>query len=717
GTKSQFQVIISNENVQILENGSLIIKEASKEDSGDYLCQATNDVGSGLSKVVHLEVHEGAHFTEKFKALTVNRGESAKLTCRAFGEKPISVSWSKDRIPFNPSSEPRYTFEERVFLEGTEATFTITSTSRKDSALFTCIAHNAYGKDDTNFQIVVHEPPDKPPSVDVTNKGSRSLSVTWSVPYSGNRPITKYVLEYKTLEDPWSLAKVVTIDSTDSSYTIQSLLPQTTYHVRVKAENDIGSGDFSDSVTVVTEGEAPSGPPRDVRAISTSSRRIQVTWKPPLEEEGSSPVTGYYVGYKSHPGDPFAYKTLETSDGKMLECEMSDLSPNSQYRVIVQAFNNKGAGPPSDEVQVQTLEFDPPNAPVLRVVATTASSIHLTWEKDEENSNPITGYILFQKSDAPEWVEVQLSETRKSYVFYGLRCGVRYQFYLVAFNVAGKGRPSDVISAKTEGTVPVPPLRDSLLTINSTFIIIHLTSWESGECSIHFFVIQYKLLNEAEWILLSTNVLPEQVSVTVSDLTPASHYVLLMTAHNDAGTTEAEYLFTTLTLSGATVPPLISMMGSSKELFQKLKIIIPVACTTIVLALIIIVACIVFIRKRRTIPEEPHQEGDISKPVDTVPMTVWEKTGRQDARASQSREQLYFPAPYAVTPRISMYSADCDPDAIHNQQQQPQQQENSRTWRPEEREHTGLQNRKYDSFHMGMKEQFEVFYGAKKLME
>ncbi|KFM73982.1 Down syndrome cell adhesion molecule, partial [Stegodyphus mimosarum] len=40
GSKSQFQVIISNENVQILENGSLIIKEASKDDNGDYMCQA-----------------------------------------------------------------------------------------------------------------------------------------------------------------------------------------------------------------------------------------------------------------------------------------------------------------------------------------------------------------------------------------------------------------------------------------------------------------------------------------------------------------------------------------------------------------------------------------------------------------------------------------------------------------------------------------------------
>lgn len=56
-TKNLFQVIISNENVQILENGSLIIKEVSKDDKGYYMCQATNDVGSGLSTVVHLKVH------------------------------------------------------------------------------------------------------------------------------------------------------------------------------------------------------------------------------------------------------------------------------------------------------------------------------------------------------------------------------------------------------------------------------------------------------------------------------------------------------------------------------------------------------------------------------------------------------------------------------------------------------------------------------------
>ncbi|GIX71061.1 hypothetical protein CDAR_526431 [Caerostris darwini] len=140
----------------------------------------------------------------------------------------------------------------------------------------------------------------------------------------------------------------------------------------------------------------------------------------------------------------------------------------------------------------------------------------------------------------------------------------------------------------------------------------------------------------------------------------------------------------------ATVPPITSVLDNDRELFQQLKIIIPIACTTVVLVLIITVACVVLIRRRNTNPEEPPQEREISKPVDTVPMTVWEKSGRGDTRLSHSREQLYFPAPYA-TSRISMYSADGDPEGAHHQQQQHHHQHHEQThntWRSEEREHT-----------------------------
>ena len=52
-----FRTVVSNSHMHTLENGSLMIRDVSEEDSGVYLCQANNGVGSGLSKVITLKVH------------------------------------------------------------------------------------------------------------------------------------------------------------------------------------------------------------------------------------------------------------------------------------------------------------------------------------------------------------------------------------------------------------------------------------------------------------------------------------------------------------------------------------------------------------------------------------------------------------------------------------------------------------------------------------
>lgn len=50
-------MVISNANIQTLENGSLTIREVSEENSGEYMCQAVNGVGPGASTVIHLTVN------------------------------------------------------------------------------------------------------------------------------------------------------------------------------------------------------------------------------------------------------------------------------------------------------------------------------------------------------------------------------------------------------------------------------------------------------------------------------------------------------------------------------------------------------------------------------------------------------------------------------------------------------------------------------------
>lgn len=56
-TSHYFRTVVSNSHMHTLENGSLMIRDVSEEDSGVYLCQANNGVGSGLSKVITLKVH------------------------------------------------------------------------------------------------------------------------------------------------------------------------------------------------------------------------------------------------------------------------------------------------------------------------------------------------------------------------------------------------------------------------------------------------------------------------------------------------------------------------------------------------------------------------------------------------------------------------------------------------------------------------------------
>lgn len=64
------------------------------------------------------------------------------------------------------------------------------------------------------------------------------------------------------------------------------------------------------------------------------------------------------------------------------------------------------------------------------------------------------------------------------------------------------------------------------------------------------FIVQYKMHMTPDFIMLSNNIIPEQKYVLVSDLLPANWYDLVMTAFSDAGSTEAQYRFSTLTIHG-----------------------------------------------------------------------------------------------------------------------------------------------------------------------
>lgn len=48
---------MSSPHLQVFENGSLNILDARESDQGHYMCQASNGVGAGLSKVIKVTIH------------------------------------------------------------------------------------------------------------------------------------------------------------------------------------------------------------------------------------------------------------------------------------------------------------------------------------------------------------------------------------------------------------------------------------------------------------------------------------------------------------------------------------------------------------------------------------------------------------------------------------------------------------------------------------
>ncbi|XP_075732227.1 cell adhesion molecule Dscam1-like isoform X2 [Rhipicephalus microplus] len=669
---SEFRSVVSSPHMHVLENGSLVISEVTIEDQGHYLCEASNGVGPALSVVAYLDVNVPPYFTEEFETKTVRSKDDVTISCEVFGETPLTVTWSKDRKPFGDLALPRFVLQEDTTAEGIVSKVFIPSVSREDSGVFACEATNSYGKKDRTIQLIVQGAPEIPRDVHIDQVTSRSVTLYWTQPHTGNSPILGYTILYVPEADKVTSAPMSMRTGTPSNRaTLTGLIPGTSYILRIVAENAVGKSGPSEEVRVSTDEEAPSGSPYEVRVTATSSKTIHVRWKPPLQATYHGQLKGFHVGYRPiNTRETFQFQTLKLDDSehgvgqekKEQEYEIRGLRRHTQYAVVVQAFNNKGAGPLSEEATVQTLEFDPPPAPQLFVTSKSSSTLELQWKFTEATETPITGYVVHYKSEYGEWQETQVNSKLNKHLLTNLVCGHHYQITVTAFNSAGRGAPSDTVSAETTGRGPIPPQdkMQNVVTANSTCISVNLDGWSDGGCPITSFVLQYKPHMQQDWILLSNNIQMAQSPVTLTDLAPGTWYDIMVSAYNDADANEVEYRVATLTLSGATVAPLAAQsQESGGSLFRDPAVLVPVACAVVVVLVIcLVVGVVIVLRRRENVYDTCHTQHIYSsesvRKTDSMSMSAYTKDKQHfcdssgDEGATQ-REPLYYPSPYATT--------------------------------------------------------------------
>lgn len=384
---------------------------------------------------------------------------------------------------------------------------------------------------------------------------------------------------------------------------LKHLNPKSTYQIRVAAVNPLGQGLFSPIQLISTAEEAPQTRPSDFRAQPISSSSIRLTWRAPLtlSADEPAPIRGYHVSYRhaatasdmatslgttitpnanwlstlsisasnytatTGPDSGDQSSSVATQSGASriksqptmvsYELVLTGLTKNAKYEIRLQPFNSMGLGPAS-EIVGHTLRFDRPNQPQLRLVEARKQSLELKWSMPtmngpESGQIELLGFSLYYKCEYDDWQEIQLALIYH-YVIENLRCGNKYQIYLSAFNSVGRSDPSDVLPVRTEGSTPIAPDKASFFKPNITEVVLDMSRWSSGGCSITSFMIQFKRLHDTNWFILSEAAAPftQADRITIPDLTPATWYKLLVTALNEAGSTNAEYVFGTLALDG-----------------------------------------------------------------------------------------------------------------------------------------------------------------------
>lgn len=395
----------------------------------------------------------------------------------------------------------RYQNKKTVLSNGILSELSIVQATLSDRGEYICYASNTYGHDHAMIQLQVQEPPNSPTNLHILEIASRSVRIAWSIDIgsiTGNntkfnyiQPISNYILQFKEAEDVWhehNNRKHLPGDKTSAK--ISPLKPSVSYHFRVYAENHLGISAPSDILQVQTDSELPGGCPTRVTARALSSDQILVTWSPPDKDQMNGELLGYVVGYRKvtnysedfrqHLSINFAFNYtkvgLSGNDG-VSDFRLINLEKYSQYLVTVQAYNSKGEGPPSDPIQIQTLE-DIPSAPASCACASlTARNIQVTWEPPpkEKQHGTIQGYKIYYETgilntvqhidgninslglDGTAGIHESKITTALNAILHGLQPYTNYSIQVSALTRAGEGLPTPNTFCMTEEAVPDAP--------------------------------------------------------------------------------------------------------------------------------------------------------------------------------------------------------------------------------------------------------------------
>ncbi|XP_061627379.1 receptor-type tyrosine-protein phosphatase S-like isoform X16 [Phyllopteryx taeniolatus] len=526
---------VSNQRFEVIEfddgTGSVLRIQPLRtpRDEAIYECHASNSAGE-LTASTRLSVLREDQLPSGFPTIdmgpqlkVVERSRTATMLCAASGNPDPEISWFKDFLPVNTSSNNGRIKQLRSGGTPIRGALQIEMSEESDQGKYECVATNSDGtrySTPANLYVRVRRVPPRfsiPPADSEIMPGG-NVNIT-CVAVGSPMPYVKWMLgaEDLTPEDDMPIGRNV-LELTD--------VRQSNNYTCV-AMSTLGVIEAVAQIIVKALPKAP-GTPVVTERTATS---ITLTW-----DSGNPEPVSYYIIQHRSKGSEDPYKEI---DGiATTRYSVGGLSPYSHYDFRVAAVNTIGQGPSSEVVEARTAEQAPSSPPRQvrgRMLSTTTAIIH--WDEPEEPNGQVVGYRVYYTSDntlpVNQW-EKQMVRSANFITIQGLTPNKTYYIRVLAFTSVGDGPLSQDLQIIAKTGVPSQPSEFKGEAKSETSILLSWVAPPQGgpDNQITGYELVYRRADDTEEKKVSFE---PTTSYLLKNLKPFSAYTFQLAARSKHG--------------------------------------------------------------------------------------------------------------------------------------------------------------------------------------
>uniref|UniRef100_UPI00358F5348 fibronectin-like n=1 Tax=Myxine glutinosa TaxID=7769 RepID=UPI00358F5348 len=291
----------------------------------------------------------------------------------------------------------------------------------------------------------------------------------------------------------------------DTGIRIEGLRPGVEYAIRIY----ITYSDWeSRPITVHRSTVLP--PPMELTFPEVGAQSITLNWHAP-----SIPPTSYRIVVTPlNDRSPSKQLTLEPT---ITTTTVDELQPNTKYRVLVYAVNNKTASQPLQGLKTTLQRIVPPRN--LIITRTTEDSATLRWRSSQDDTS--FHLVVMDERGEHSPVEIDIPPRTNTYTVNGLQPGQRYLFTMHSVRGSIHSEPISVAGATAAPNV-VKVRETTVDEVGPDFIVI---SWQKPRGQITGYRVTYEGGEQGEREVPHAPG-PDNTNIRIEGLMPGVDYII-----------------------------------------------------------------------------------------------------------------------------------------------------------------------------------------------